>query len=89
VSSVVNYYQSNGMSRGRVTRGAGFHGSLANVDLEKSAEVNHFSMVQAAQFHEQTIAQIVSLVGGRRNPLEPTRPPSTEIIWGRVDHGVQ
>jgi thioesterase superfamily protein len=65
VASVVNYYQSKSYSSGRVLRGAGFHGSIANIDLEKATELNHLSLANAANLHAQTISRVLSLVGTR------------------------
>ena len=71
VSSVVNYYQSNGVSKGKANRGAEFRGSIANVDLERSADVNHFNMVQRDRVHSETMNRVFSLVSARKEP--PTR----------------
>jgi len=72
VASVVNYYQSKSYSNGRVLRGPGFHGSIANVDLEKSAGMNHLNMTHSANLHAQTISRVLSLVGARHAPAAPT-----------------
>jgi pimeloyl-ACP methyl ester carboxylesterase len=66
VTSVVNYYQSKSYSNGRILRGPGFHGSLANIDLEKSKEINHLNMVNAASLHAQTVSRVLSLIGGHK-----------------------
>jgi hypothetical protein len=68
VTSAVNYYQSKSYSNGRMLRGPGFHGSIANVDLEKSANVNHLNMVYLATLQAQTISRVLSLVGGQQKP---------------------
>jgi pimeloyl-ACP methyl ester carboxylesterase len=77
VSSVVNYYQSQGFSSGRVLGGPGFHGAISNVDLQKSTEINHVNMVQAARLQAQTIARVVSLVGGHASASAATVPAAT------------
>jgi pimeloyl-ACP methyl ester carboxylesterase len=63
VSSVVNYYQSQSFSSGRVLPAPGFHGAIGNVDLQKSAEVNHVNMVQIGRLQAQIIARVMALVG--------------------------
>jgi len=79
VASVVNYYQSKSYSNGRVLRGPGFHGSIANVDLEKSAGMNHLNMMHAASLHAQTISRVLALVGGRPTPT-PAGPVSPTTV---------
>lgn len=68
VTSVVNYYQSKSVSSGRVLRGPGFHGSIANIDLEKSVGMDHLSMTRDAALHAWTISRVLALVGARPAP---------------------
>ncbi len=69
VAQVVNYYQSQSYSHGRVLRGPGFHGSISNVDLQSSADINHVNMVGVPRLQAQVIARIVALLG-RRAPAK-------------------
>ena len=64
VSRAVNYYQANSAWHGQIVRGPGFHGSLNNIDLEKSVDINHFNIEKADRIQAQAIVQIVSAIGG-------------------------
>jgi hypothetical protein len=73
VAHVVNYYQSQGYSKGRVLGGPGFHGSISNVDLQSSPDINHVNMVATAHLQAQVIARIAALVGARAPSAAPSR----------------
>jgi pimeloyl-ACP methyl ester carboxylesterase len=65
VARAVNYYQSSSAWRGRLLPGAGFHGSLANIDLDKMPGINHFNIDKVDRLHADTVNRIVAVVGGR------------------------
>jgi pimeloyl-ACP methyl ester carboxylesterase len=61
VSRAVNYYQSNSFWSNVYSRGAGFKGTLRNVDLAKDDKIDHFNIEKAARLHAETIRAIESL----------------------------
>jgi len=73
VARVVNYFQSKGYSKGRVLRGPGFHGSISNVDLQASPDINHVNMVGVARLQAQVIARVAGLVGAHAPAAVTTR----------------
>jgi hypothetical protein len=83
VARAVTYYQSNSAWHGQVTRGAGFHGALENVDLANAPDITHFNIEKAERLHAATIAKVAGLVGGRTHaaahtaaaPSAPATPP--------------
>jgi pimeloyl-ACP methyl ester carboxylesterase len=64
VARAVTYYQSNSAWHGQVTRGAGFHGVLENVDLSSAPDITHFNIEKAERLHAATITKVVGIVGG-------------------------
>ena len=62
VTRAVNYWVSNSAFQGRITRGAGFHGTLETVDLARTPGVGHFNIEKVDSLHAATIAKVVSLV---------------------------
>ena len=62
VGRAVNYFQSNSAWHGQITRGAGFHGTLENVDLAQARGVTHFNIEKAEQLHAATVAKVLALV---------------------------
>ncbi len=70
-STFINYYQSdNGFGR-PVARGAGFHGTLSNVDLRRHTEFGHGSIDKSAMLHNAVIGRVLALVGRGSKP-KPT-----------------
>jgi pimeloyl-ACP methyl ester carboxylesterase len=76
VMRAVNYYQSNSAWHGQITRGAGFHGALENIDLAGAPGITHFNIEKADNLHAQTIAKVVALVPShtRAAAREPAPP---------------
>jgi thioesterase domain-containing protein len=70
VARAVNYFQSNSAWHGQITRGAGFRGSLENIDLAQTPGITHFNIEKVDQFHAATISKVLSLVSA------PTRTAS-------------
>jgi len=62
VARAVNYFQSNSAWHGQITRGAGFRGSLENIDLAQAPGITHFNIEKVDQFHAATISKVLSLV---------------------------
>jgi pimeloyl-ACP methyl ester carboxylesterase len=81
VARAVTYYQSNSAWHGQITRGAGFHGVLENVDLSDAPDITHFNIEKADRLHAATIARVVGLVGSHTRaashvPSAPAAPPA-------------
>ena len=71
VRAVVNYYQTNNAAwRGRAVPGAGFTGSINNVNLDKADDVTHFNIEKLERLQNQAMGRIV---GADRH-----RPPDSE-----------
>jgi thioesterase domain-containing protein len=67
VSRAVNYYQSNSTWHGQLQRGETFRGSLANVNLDKAQDINHFNIEKADRIQADAVNKIVSVAGGHRS----------------------
>jgi pimeloyl-ACP methyl ester carboxylesterase len=78
VARAVTYYQSNSAWHGQITRGAGFHGVLENVDLANAPGITHFNIEKADNLHAQTIAKVVAIVPthARSAAARVQEPPS-------------
>jgi len=74
VAEVVNYYIPNGR-KGKdnniVVAGAGFTGSLANVDMTPASEINHFNVEKSPELQVRVITKSMSLMKARAVALEP------------------
>ena len=69
VARVVNLTQRNyAYARG----GAGFHGSLANVDVSFDKGIDHINIDKAARTHARAISEVLAVVG------HPSPPPKGE-----------
>ena len=69
VARVVNLTQRN---YAYARRGAGFHGSLANVDVSFDANIDHINIDKAARTHNRAISEVMAVVG------HPSAPPKGE-----------
>jgi acetyl esterase/lipase len=72
VRSVMNYYQtSNAAWRAKAIPGAGFAGSINNINLDKATDVTHFNIEKVGRLQDQAMGRIVALTGaGRAIPTE-------------------
>ena len=66
VSRAINYYQANSAWSGRMVRGPGFRGSLANVNLDNVGDVTHFNIEKVDRIQNQAVANIMAAIGARR-----------------------
>ena len=66
VARVVNLTQR---SYAYARPGAGFHGSLANVDVSFDKEIDHINIDKAARTHTRAISEVMAVVG------HPSPPP--------------
>jgi hypothetical protein len=59
---------------GYMSRGAGFHGSLSNVDVSSDRNIDHLNIDKSARLHIQVLAAILEVVGngGGNQRLAPT-----------------
>jgi hypothetical protein len=59
---------------GYMSRGAGFHGSLSNVDVSRDGNIDHLNIDKSARLHTQVLAAILEVVGngGGNQRLAPT-----------------
>lgn len=68
VGRVLNLSQHYWMSRG-----AGFHGTLINVDLRSDPNIDHLNIDKSPRLHARVIAEVLSVVGSHR--MGPTPKP--------------
>jgi len=68
-------------------RGAGFHGSLANVDVSSDPSIDHLNIDKSPRMHARAIAEVLSVVGGgghrgttpaAAKPTDASRAPQGE-----------
>ena len=59
---------------GYMSRGAGFHGSLSNVDVSRDGNIDHLNIDKSARLHTQVLSAILEVVGngGGNQRLAPT-----------------
>ena len=59
---------------GYMSRGAGFHGPLSNVDVSSDRNIDHLNIDKSARLHTQVLAPILEVVGsgGGNQRLAPT-----------------
>lgn len=77
VARGVTFFQSNSAWHGQITRGAGFHGVLENVDLAEAPGVTHFNIEKSEKLHAATIAKVAALVPSSHTRAA-AREPTTE-----------
>jgi hypothetical protein len=74
VGRVVNFYSSTNGWGTSVGRGAGFRGTLNNVDLSRRGDVGHTDIDKSPSLHAQSITYIRSIGGA---PTTTTERPKT------------
>jgi hypothetical protein len=62
-----------------VRRGAGFHGSLANVNVSSDPNIDHLNIDKSARLHGRVISEVLSITGGHRMAAPGGTPKPTEI----------
>ena len=90
VSRVVNFYSSTNGWGTSIGRGAGFRGSLSNIDLSGRGDIGHTDIDKSPTLHSQSIGYVQSIGGGSRaasakaepkadaKPEESTKKPDTD-----------
>jgi alpha-beta hydrolase superfamily lysophospholipase len=80
VARVLNLSQHYWMSRG-----PGFHGSLINVDLRSDPNIDHLNIDKSPRLHARVIAEILSIVGARREgPTIAAKPVPASLKTGAI-----
>jgi len=67
VTRVVNFYSSTNGWGSPIMRGAGFRGTLSNVDLSRRGEIGHTDIDKSPALHAQSIGYIRSIGSGTRS----------------------
>jgi hypothetical protein len=76
VARVVNFYSSTNGWGTSIGRGAGFRGTLNNVDLSRRGEIGHTDIDKSPTLHTQSISHIRSI--GGTPPTSTTERPKSE-----------
>jgi len=75
VARAFNYFQSTSAWRGRLIPMSGNRAAVINLNLDNAPGINHFTIVSAERYQNETIAKISALVARPRKSAEP-RPAS-------------
>lgn len=78
VAHAVEYWVSNSAFQGRITRGAGFRGTLETVDLAKSPGVGHFNIEKVDRLHWATVAKVGAIVSPHARTEAGARDPEPQ-----------
>lgn len=54
-----------------MTRGAGFHGSLINMDVSGDPNIGHISIDKSPRLHARVIGEVLAVIGRRVQPPAP------------------
>ena len=82
VGKAVNYFQSDGIWNNPYSRGAGFHGTLRNVDLAKETQLHHLNLEKVPSLHAATIRDITGLASSPP-PAQATKPDAPAAAAGK------
>jgi hypothetical protein len=55
-------------------RGAGFHGSLVNVDVSSDPNIDHLTIDKSPRLHARVIAEVLAIIGGPHRPAPVSVP---------------
>lgn len=66
VSKAINYYVDG--AGYPVSRGRGFRGELANIEMSKKGDYGHLNIEKSAVLHAQVLSRLSGLSGGGRGP---------------------
>ena len=61
---------------GYMSRGAGFQGSLSNVDVSRDGSIDHLNIDKSARLHAQVLAAILEVVGNGSGNQKPGPGPA-------------
>jgi hypothetical protein len=86
VARVVNLTQRN---YAYMRPGAGFHGSLNNVNVSSDSSIDHLNIDKSPRLHARAISEVLAVVGGHRmavpgapQPTSVSAPASSETEGG-------
>ena len=78
VARVLNLTQR---SYAYMRRGAGFHGTLSNVDVSSDPSIDHLNIDKSPRLHARVISEVLAVVGNHRMPVpggtKPAVTPAT------------
>ena len=68
---------------GYMSRGAGFHGSLSNVDVSSDRNIDHLNIDKSARLHTQVLAAVLEAVGNGGGKSVWHRQRTTAMLSAR------
>jgi antitoxin (DNA-binding transcriptional repressor) of toxin-antitoxin stability system len=68
---------------GYMSRGAGFHGSLSNVDVSSDRNIDHLNIDKSARLHTQVLAAVLEVVGNGLEISVRHRQRTTAMLSAR------
>ena len=74
VGRVINFTQRD---YAYMRPGAGFRGSLSNVDLSADHSIDHVTIDKSPRLHARVITEVLAIVGGRRTAAPTATKPAT------------
>ena len=74
VARVINFTQRD---YAYMKPGAGFHGSLNNVDLSSNRDIGHLNIDKSPELHARVVSQVLATVGGHRLPAAALTKPGS------------
>lgn len=80
VGRVVNFYSSTNGWGSPIMRGAGFRGTLNNVDLSRRGEIGHTDIDKSPALHSQSIGFIRSVGSGNPSTSATVSPDAREKV---------
>jgi len=72
IARVLNLTQRN---YAYMRKGAGFRGSLVNVDVSSDPSIDHLNIDKSPRLHARVISEVLSIVGSHRMPAPGTTVP--------------
>jgi hypothetical protein len=69
---------------GYMSRGAGFTGSLSNVDVTRDSSIDHLNIEKSPRLHKQVLGAVLAAVGrdGGTKPADSTQTPAKPADGG-------
>jgi hypothetical protein len=67
-----------------MSRGAGFTGSLSNVDVTRDSSIDHLNIEKSPRLHKQVLGAVLAAVGkdGDTKPKDPAQTPAKPADGG-------
>jgi hypothetical protein len=70
-------------------RGAGFHGSLVNVDVSSDHSIDHLNIDKSPRLHARVVAEVMAIIGGAHRPAPTGATPVQVNAPGATDAGTK